>query len=88
LSPIAVEGIPLADGVDAYIAKKPEEWVSSISNLYNDCKVWDRMSKNALSFAKSRYGFEKCVFQMQEALRKAEIFTCTGNNNLAISTFK
>ena len=87
LSPIAVEGIPVADGVDAYIAKKPEEWVSAISNLYNDCKVWDKMSKNALSFAKSRYGFEKCVFQMQEALQKAEIFTCTGNNNLAISTF-
>ena len=88
LSPIAAEGIPLADGVDACIAEKPKEWVSTISTLYNDMRVWNKISNNALSFAKSRYGFEKCVVQMQEALQKAEIFTSPNNNNLSLSSFQ
>ncbi len=84
LSSIAAEGIPLAHGVDAYIADKPEEWVSAIAKLYESPETWSNMSRQALKFAKNQYGFDKGVTQMQEALSEAEIFTTIKNNTLAV----
>jgi glycosyltransferase involved in cell wall biosynthesis len=83
LSPIAAEGIPVGDGVEACVAHKPEEWVAAIAKLYKDSKVWSDMSRQALAFAQSQYGFAKGVVQMQEALREADIFTTLENSALA-----
>jgi len=84
LSSIAVEGIPLANGIDGYIADKPEEWVAAIAKLYENPKTWSNMSQQALKFAQNQYGFAKGVAQMQEALSEAEIFTTIKNNTLAV----
>jgi GT2 family glycosyltransferase len=84
LSPVAAEGIPLGDGVDACIARKPEEWVSAIVHLYQDPQAWADMSRQALVFARNQYGFAKGVAKMQEALQQAEIFPTTKNNALAL----
>jgi O-antigen biosynthesis protein len=84
LSPIATEGIPLGDRIDACIASKPEEWVLAITHLYGNQNAWAEMSRKALIFAQNQYGFTKGVAQMQEALREVGIFTTTENNTLAV----
>jgi GT2 family glycosyltransferase len=82
ISPLAAEGIPLGDGIDARIATKPEEWVSAISHLYQNPKTWENMSRQALMFAQNHYGFAKGVAQMQEALQQVEIFATPGGRAL------
>lgn len=84
LSPIAAEGIPLGDGVDACITAKPEGWVAAIARLLEDELAWNAMSRQALRLAASQYGFEKGLAQMQEALQHAELFTTIPNNALAV----
>ncbi len=83
LSPIAAEGIPFSDGIDACIADKPEEWVAAITKLYKKPTVWASMSQQALKFAQNQYGFDKGVAQMQEALGEVDIFTTIKNRALA-----
>lgn len=84
LSPLAAEGIPISNGVNAWIANKPEEWVTAIVELYNNPEAWMEMSKRASALAVSHYGFAKGVAEMREALQQAEIFTTTENRALAL----
>ena len=83
LSPIAAEGIPIGDGVEAFIADAPQAWVDAIVRLYADAATWTAMSRHAQTCARRHFGFEQGVQQMQEALRQAEIFTTTDNPTLA-----
>ncbi len=84
LSSIAAEGIPFSDGIDARIADNPEEWVSALSALYKNPIAWDEMSRKAIAFAQKRYGFEKGLLQMREALQGAEIYTNSDNNTFSL----
>ena len=83
LSTVAAEGISLKEGVDAFVATKPEEWVFHIAKLYLDKKLWQSTSEHAMAFAKANFGFEKGVKQMKESLETGEIFTAYDNNTLA-----
>lgn len=83
LSPVAAEGIPLNHGVDAHIARKPEDWVKTIASVYRSEKEWTKISNNALLFAQTHYGLDKGICELQDALRRCEIFTDTNNMNLA-----
>jgi hypothetical protein len=84
LSPIAAEGIAIADGVDGLIADKPESWVRAIETLYSDKTVWELMSKHATATAKRQFGSEKGTKDMQSALLQAGIFTSTDTRGLAV----
>jgi GT2 family glycosyltransferase/glycosyltransferase involved in cell wall biosynthesis len=84
LSPLAAEGIPLRDGMDACIADEPGQWVEAIVKLYDDEAAWSDMSKLARMLAQRHYGFDKGVLEMQDALRQAEIFTSPDNLALAL----
>jgi len=83
LSPMAAEGIPIGDGVEACVAGEPQAWVDAIIKLYNDAAAWLAMSQHAQACVQRHFGFRKGVQQMQEALRQAEIFTTTENATLA-----
>ncbi|MGE3433336.1 MAG: glycosyltransferase [Ramlibacter sp.] len=83
LSPIAAEGIPLSNGMDALIATKPTDWVAAIGSVYDNEKAWAKMSSRALSFAQAHYGLHKGVLEMQDALRQCDLYTDTSNNTLA-----
>lgn len=74
LSPLAAEGIPVADGADALIAAAPADWVRAVARIYREESAWTAMSARALQFARNHYGFEQGVQQMREALRQAGIF--------------
>ena len=75
LSPVAAEGIAIADGVDGLIADKPESWVTSIKSIYADRLAWESMSKQAIVMAERQFGRMKGTKDMQSALLQAGIFT-------------
>ena len=83
LSPIAAEGIAIADGVDGLVADKPESWVSAIKSLYSDKTAWELMSKQAIATATRQFGSEKGTKDMQSALLQTGIFTSTEIRGLA-----
>ncbi len=86
LSPIAMEGIDLRDGVDAVIATRPEEWVAGISRLYGDEKAWNAMSKSVQELAASRYSFKAGVARLQEALAAIDFFVPGGSSALHVNS--
>ncbi len=83
LSPIAAEGIPLSNGMDALVVTKPADWISAMSSVYNNEKAWAKMSSRALSFAQAHYGLDRGILEMQDALRQCDLFTDTNNVTLA-----
>jgi len=82
LSPIAVEGTPIGEGMHAEVASSPKDWAAAILRLYENEATWTDMSGQALSFARNHYGFKKGVSRLQAALEKADVFTSTDNLTL------
>jgi glycosyltransferase involved in cell wall biosynthesis len=55
VSPIAVEGMGMVDGVHALVADTPDEWVEQIQRLYSDETFWQQISAQGLAFAEREY---------------------------------
>jgi FkbM family methyltransferase len=58
LSTIAAEGMNLTDGENVLIADSPEVFVDKIVSLCNDAEQWNRLSAEALRFARSQLSHE------------------------------
>jgi len=74
LSPLAAEGTGLRDGLEVFIAQKPEEWVTKITQLYQNKKLWLKLSASSQEFAQVNFSFTKGRELMMEALEKIEIY--------------
>jgi len=74
LSPIAAEGLGIVDGREALVASTPEQWATSISELYNDRGRWDAISDAARSFSARQFSFESGSKSMRAALEQIEFF--------------
>ncbi|MGI9211780.1 MAG: glycosyltransferase [Methylococcaceae bacterium] len=74
LSELAAEGIHLRHGMEALIARTPEEWAESITVLYRDHELWQRVSTHALQFVQEHHSFEQGKKLMRKALVQAEIY--------------
>jgi GT2 family glycosyltransferase len=74
LSPVAAEGTGVRDGLEVFIAEKPEEWVDKIVKLYNNQKLWENMSQSAQEYARLNFSFEKGRKLMGEALEAVEVY--------------
>lgn len=55
VSPIAMEGMGLVDGVHALVANTPDQWVQQIQRLYSDEVFWQQISAQGLAFAEREY---------------------------------
>ncbi len=73
LSQIAAEGTGIRDGVEALIARTPEQWVSQIESLYSNEKNWSEMSRAAMRYAETQYSFRAGQQVMKEALKKVGV---------------
>lgn len=82
LSPVAAEGIAVADKVDAMLASKPAQWVEAVTRIYRDEIAWSAMSERARDFVRSHYSFAQGVEQMQDALQLAGIYSHPGDTAL------
>lgn len=74
LSPIAVEGIAVRSGLEAFVAESPEKWVAAIVDLYTDEVTWKKVSAAARQFADEQYAFAHGRERMKQALDQVEIF--------------
>lgn len=75
LSPIAAEGLGIADGREALIASTPEEWATAIAALYQDRERWTAISAAARDYSARQFSFESGKELMRKALEKIEFFT-------------
>lgn len=82
LSPVAAEGIPVADGTDAYVATSVTQWVKAIEKLYSSEATWSKISARSIAFAKAQYGFERGVAEMKDALQQVDIFATESHQSL------
>jgi O-antigen biosynthesis protein len=74
LSPVAAESTGVRDGLEVYIAQKPEDWAEKIVKLYNNQEIWENMSKAARIYAQANFSFAKGRELMGHALEAVEIY--------------
>jgi GT2 family glycosyltransferase/glycosyltransferase involved in cell wall biosynthesis len=75
LTSIAAEGTGIRDGVEAFIADKPEDFARATAELYGNPARWEAMSAAALELAAERYSFEAGRAMMKRALDSIGILT-------------
>lgn len=56
VTPIAAEGMEIADGEHALIAETPEVFARQVAKLYNDTALWGLLSRNGIRFADQKFG--------------------------------
>jgi GT2 family glycosyltransferase/glycosyltransferase involved in cell wall biosynthesis len=74
MSSVAAEGIEISNGIEAIVARDPQEWVDAIKRLYRDENAWLEMSANAQRFVRTNFSFETGVKQMRQALALAGLY--------------
>lgn len=82
LSPVAVEGIPLADGTSALIARTPGKWASDIHLLYSDKAKWNAMSKAVQAVGRTEFSFDKGRAEMGEIFNDLDLMVSDTNEAL------
>jgi len=82
LSPIAAEGLGIADGREALIAITPEDWGAAITDLYSNHERWTEVSEAARSYSARQFSFESGRKSMRGALEQIEFFTPTDHEVL------
>lgn len=85
LSPIAVEGIPLADGTSVSIARTPGEWANAIYLLYSNKAKWNAMSTAARAVGRMEFSFEKGRAEMSDVLHEMGLTVSDMNEALVSS---
>lgn len=66
LSDIATEGINVIDNVNSLIANSGEEWVSQITRLYQDKKLWQVISNNQAEMLEHHFSFGNAKRKMEK----------------------
>jgi len=75
LSPVAIEGVPVREGLDALVARTAAQWIQEISRAYSDEKLWARLQENGQALAEAEYAFEVGQRVMRESLEAAGLFS-------------
>ena len=74
LTPMAAEGIGLRHRYDCMIARTPQEWASSIKELYYDKTLWESISKASREYAIQQYSFSEGRRMMREIFESVELY--------------
>ena len=74
LTPMAAEGIGLRHRYDCMIARTPQEWASSIKELYYDKTLWESISKASREYATQQYSFSEGRRMMREIFESVELY--------------
>ncbi len=57
-TPLAVEGMALANEREVLVATTPAEFASAVVRGCTDAALWDRLSANGLTFVRDQYSFD------------------------------
>jgi glycosyltransferase involved in cell wall biosynthesis len=74
LTPVAAEGIGLRHGYDCLIARNPDEWIESITTLYNNERLWKSISNASKQYAQQQFSFTKGRQQMRDIFESIELY--------------
>ena len=86
LSELAAEGIQLRHGMEALIARTPDEWVEAVATLYRDHARWQQISSQAVQFVQEHHSFERGKALMRQALMQADIYPPETADTLVFNT--
>lgn len=84
-TPMAAEGMSLADGENILVAEGAEQFADAIVKLYLDEILWSRISQNGLSFAENAWGAEAAWKNLNTIL--TDISITTARNAYPLSLF-
>jgi len=82
LSPLSIEGFSISDGIEAFIATNPKDWVSKIEKVYFNESEWLKISQAAQELARRSFSMEKAINMMQEALSEVDLYLEPSAKNL------
>lgn len=71
-SPIAVEGMELAEGDQVCVAHDPDHWVDTIVALYDDEARWSRMSESGQALTVAQYSVSANALRVAEVMRRVD----------------
>ena len=71
ISPLAAEGIGLADGRHALIAEDPAAFAEGVRHLFADDALWAEMRSEGIAFVEENYSWSRCLARCAEALEVA-----------------
>lgn len=74
LTPIAAEGIGLRHGYDCMIARRPEEWLTAITQLCSNDDLWKAISDASRSYAASQFSFAAGKEKIKAALEAVDLY--------------
>jgi glycosyltransferase involved in cell wall biosynthesis len=86
LSELAAEGFQLRHGMEALIARTPDEWVEAVATLYRDHARWQQISGQAVQFVREHHSFERGKALMRQALMQADIYPPETADTLVFNT--
>jgi glycosyltransferase involved in cell wall biosynthesis len=81
-TPVGVEGIGLRDGEEVLVADGPAEFATSVTRLYTDAALWERLSQGALAHAREHLSVEAVGRRVDSLLERAGL---RGDNVGAVS---
>lgn len=74
LTPVAAEGIGLRDGLDCWLARDPQEWVTAILTLCREDDRWHALSTASRAYAASHFSFQQGRERIKEALEAVDLY--------------
>jgi O-antigen biosynthesis protein len=72
-TPMAAEGMSLQEGENILVAEGAEAFADAIVQLYQDERLWHKISKNSLVFAEKAWGAEAAWKNLADILSDLEI---------------
>ena len=67
-TPLAAEGMSLTNGENILIADGAEAFANTLTKLYNDKTLWDKISRNEIVFAEQIWGAEAALENLMNIL--------------------
>lgn len=71
---VGAEGLPIANGVNAFVADSPQEFAEAITKLVQDDELWGSIRSAAIMSAKANFGRKRAAEQYRRLLAELEIY--------------
>ncbi|MBO6635605.1 glycosyltransferase [Parvibaculum sp.] len=72
VTPVAAEGMGLADGRQVFIADDPGSFSQRVLQLFADDALWTNMRREGIAFVEENYSWSSCLARCTEALEVAD----------------
>jgi len=67
---VGAEGMGLVDGETVLVADEPDSFADAVCRLYNDMRLWEKLSEQGKEYIEERYGETAVRTQLKRLLRE------------------